>query len=271
MTRQYKFQKRKTVEGIELFTCNTCDEFKTRNNFVKTNKGFGITSECYACKYQKKMIAGKDKYLAERRIGNKKKQNIMVQAQKDFDKFASIKKRSITISKNVVDLIILDVRKFDATKIGNKIGVHSNIVSKICTGQKKTVSIKTADMILDEYPDIEIRKELYPHVSDFIPEGHSWSLKHKCCESCGRIDSAHASKGKCVSCYTRTKRGLKARVEKNQWSLYWTCCHVCGSKERDHKSRGLCTMCFYRKKRSGNIDKFPVQVPSKVYYRNQRV
>lgn len=39
-----------------------------------------------------------------------------------------------------------------------------------------------------------------------------WSLKHKCCVSCGTIDKKHAARGMCDCCYTRYKRAKRKTV-----------------------------------------------------------
>jgi len=74
-----------------------------------------------------------------------------------------------------------------------------------------------------------------------------WSLKHKCCISCGKTDQPHISHGRCVRCWNREIKRAKRLPMMEP-------CIQCRRTDLPHGGKGLCKSCYLKSYRLGRKD-----------------
>lgn len=226
--------KRKTVNGEDLYLCNKCATWKTRDSFYKSNRkyGHGIQNRCSLCQRQQ----NKTRRLAKRDFIRDKHNEYRRRESAE----RKVKARPIrSVSADLVKEA-LDQTNMSSFQIGLAAGCDSTMIRYIRTGTKTNISPEFADKILTALDRVDLLALLMPETGY-----DGWARGHRCCIDCGRSNIRHAARGRCMPCDSRKKKGY---LPFGSWSRLYERCTNCATVAVKHEGRGLCKICYNKKR-----------------------
>lgn len=234
----------KLVDGVRIFRCNHCLEWKERGCFYEDRtkrRSHGILSYCKVCHCEMRNARLTDEVKAQRqaekvRLGRERTR--MARA-------ASAWSPTEVSAQSALDVVVALRPDMKWEHISEEAGVHKDTVRRIASQAKKgsMVKIQTIDRLLVGLGEPDAMRSLYDEIDAGRPR---WHEKHDYCQRCLRTSVAYMAAGMCSTCYRqRNNPDYKTRLEA-QWSTTRTCCKVCLTSERPHRAKGMCNACYLR-------------------------
>lgn len=239
------------IDGVTHYQCNTCDEWKTKEEYYtdKRNKVYGILCICKSChnKRSREREKSPEAQLSWRRRSDRRKKKRAADA-----KAATAWSENPTISASVVIEAIDEARPNNTDyEISNEAGVHTDTVRMIRRRAERggTIFLSTVDSIFTNLNEPDLFVRITQHLDDERPR---WHEKYDYCQMCLRTKIPYAAKGFCTTCYPHRNNENYVPMVDSSWSLRYAHCKQCYSTSSRHAAHGLCNCCYQANARLRN-------------------
>lgn len=254
--RKLKPMKISMRDGVKVYRCAVCEEFKPRDCFYadKRNKLTGILSRCVQCYklYHKENYDPKDpRYI------KKVKQAVAIQKQ------ATINARAASAWKYPAEIDAIIVGWFIRRRYQD---LNSERLSEMCSMSARRVRAILEYAETGRRVKLETAMEILVGLDlgdewDALQRGmeHSrprWHHDYDYCQLCFRTTVRHIARGLCGTCYDHRDDPAYIPVPDNRWSITEPRCVVCKSTKFRHQAFGKCTSCYrkeWRAKRRSRV------------------
>jgi hypothetical protein len=240
--------KHKDVDGVRVFCCNYCREWKQKQEFypdASPLRQHGILSYCKSCHNERQ----RSRYSPEKQrkyTANK----LALSKQRKLDADAATDWKPDLLDAGKALEVILSVRP-DVTDVAISLeaGLNRSSVGDI---RKRAmgganVTVSKVDAVLTGLGEPDAMRRLYDDLDEGRPR---WHPKYDYCSRCLRTEVAHMAAGLCSTCYRKRKDPTYVPWLERQWSKTRTCCVECLTTDRPHRSHGMCNACYMRASRA---------------------
>jgi hypothetical protein len=238
------------TDGIRLFRCNECEEWKPHDQFhanTSGGRGSGMHTKCKVCHK-----AATDRWrennpieiikTRERSRRRRRENTARARAVSEWERSQFVDPQII------VDFLDKHYPGVSSRLLSERCGEHDDFIRKVRKQAEngKRIMFATADTILGNLGGENLLAEI---VAEMEKERPRWHPKWDYCQLCMRTSVAHEAKGYCYTCYNRRDDPTYVPIMEGQWARRHTCCLDCGTTKRRHYGLGLCTRCWQRRHR----------------------
>lgn len=246
--------KRRVVNGITIYRCTKCEEWKQRDGYYDDKHSVhGIHTHCKKCYRAMRNAKGRTAEQQHRYNENEKAQ---MRRWRQMAKDATAWNANPMVDARMVVELIERVRPNSTdTEMCIEAGVHIETVRAIrrSASKNRPVKLSTVDGLFTGLQELPAQQELYDHIDKHRPR---WHDDYDYCHMCFRTSIAHAARGYCQTCYrNRNDENYKPLVE-NRWSQRHACCTRCKQTSSKYAARGLCNACYQHEKKRGTLDNY---------------
>lgn len=252
--------QRRVVNGIPIFRCNRCEEWKGEDDFYKDRKreaqgNQALLPYCKRCH---------NKAGQQRRDENpevKLKERVKFQRRYEALKerrIAAKRWKAPTRIETTRILALIDARfpLPDDVKRGSydrllseQAGMNEDAIRAM--RRNEMTKLSTVDALLT---GLHMTVELAELNEEIEKDRPRWHPDHPYCRTCHRDDKTYMAKGLCSTCYRHRDDPDYRPVTGTKWSLRYACCIECRRTDRRHAARGLCGACWQRKRKAQQLE-----------------